>query len=109
VQQNPAIPASVRDQIEQAAPKGIPVVPVSQVEKTAIDKGLPADQAKAVADDYGDAELQGLRRAIGAVAIFAAMSFWFTRKLPGRKEQTLAPEDDARPVAASDPSPAALA
>jgi hypothetical protein len=44
---------------------------------------LPEDQAKAIADDYGDAELQGLKRAVGAVAIFALLSLWFTRRLPG--------------------------
>ena len=33
---------------------------------------------------YGDAQLQGLKRAIGAVAIFALLALWFTRGLPGR-------------------------
>jgi hypothetical protein len=40
--------------------------------------------ASAMAADYGDAQLQGLKRSIGAVAIFAVLSFWFTRKLPAR-------------------------
>jgi len=37
-----------------------------------------------VADDYGDAQLQGLKRAIGAVGVFAILSLWFTRGLPSR-------------------------
>jgi hypothetical protein len=37
-----------------------------------------------LADDYGDAQLQALKRAIGAVGIFAVLSLWFTRRLPGR-------------------------
>ena len=49
-------------------------------------QGVPADQAKAIADDYGDAQLQGLKRAIGAVGIFALLSLWFTRGLPGRAQ-----------------------
>jgi hypothetical protein len=36
-----------------------------------------------LADDYGDAQLQALKRAIGAVGIFAVLSLWFTRRLPG--------------------------
>jgi hypothetical protein len=54
------------------------------VEKAALDEGVPPAEAKALAGDYGEAQLQGLKRAIGAVAIFALLSLWFTRGLPGR-------------------------
>ncbi len=84
VEDNPAIPQAARDRIAQAAEKGIPVVPVDDVEKAATDAGLSVEQAKAVAGDYGEAQLQGLKRAIGAVAAFALLSLWFTRQLPGR-------------------------
>ncbi|HKP21843.1 MAG TPA: MFS transporter, partial [Thermoleophilaceae bacterium] len=84
VEDNPAVPEAARDQIAQAAEKGIPVVPVDDVEKAAADAGLTDAQAEAVASDYGEAELQGLKRAIGAVAVFALLSLWFTRRLPGR-------------------------
>jgi MFS family permease len=84
VEQNPAIPQEVRDGADAAAEKGIPIVPVDQVEKAAVDAGLTATQAEAIADDYGDAQLQALKRAIGAVAIFALLALWFTRGLPGR-------------------------
>jgi hypothetical protein len=49
-----------------------------------VDNGLPANQAEAIADDYGEAQLHGLERSIGAIAIFAMLSFWFTRRLPAR-------------------------
>jgi hypothetical protein len=84
VEQNPAIPQDVRQRIAEIAQKGIPVAPVADVEQAALDQGVPADQAEAVAADYGDAQLDGLKRAIGAVAIFALLSLWFTRHLPGR-------------------------
>ena len=84
VEENPAVPQAARDQVAQVAEKGIPVVPVDDVEKAATDAGLSASQATALADDYGDAQLQGLKRAIGAVAVFALLSLWFTRRLPGR-------------------------
>ena len=84
VEDNPAVPEAARDQIAQVAEKGIPVVPVDDVEKAAADAGLTDAQAEAVASDYGEAELQGLKRAIGAVAVFALLSLWFTRRLPGR-------------------------
>jgi EmrB/QacA subfamily drug resistance transporter len=84
IEHNPAVPANVREQITQGAEQGIPVAPVADVEKAAVEKGLPPTQAKAIADDYGDAQLHGLKRAIGAVAVFALLSLWFTRRLPGR-------------------------
>jgi len=47
--------------------------------------------AQEVADDYGDAQIQGLKRAIGAVVILALLSLWFTRRLPGREGVARAP------------------
>jgi MFS family permease len=84
VEQNPAVPAPVAEQVRQLTQEGIPVVPVADVEQAALDQGIAGPQAKAIADDYGDAQLQGLKRAIGAVAVFAFLSLWFTRRLPGR-------------------------
>jgi EmrB/QacA subfamily drug resistance transporter len=84
VEQNPKIQPDVRDRVSQAVEKGIPIVPVEQVEKAVADAGVPQDQAQAIADDYGKAQLQGLKRAIGAVGIFALLALWFTRGLPGR-------------------------
>ena len=84
VEQNPALPQQTRDRIVDAASAGIPVVPVEQVEQVALDNGLSQQQASTLGDDYGDAQLDGLKRAIGAVAVLAFLSLWFTRRLPGR-------------------------
>jgi Na+/melibiose symporter-like transporter len=84
VEQNPAIPAAVRQKVAQAAQKGIPVAPLDAVEKAARAAGVPPDQAVAVAEAYGDAQLQGLKLAVLAVAAFALLSLWFTRRLPAR-------------------------
>ncbi|HEY6781576.1 MAG TPA: MFS transporter, partial [Thermoleophilaceae bacterium] len=97
VEQNPAVPAKTRDQIVAAAESGIPVAPVDQVEQVALDNGLPQAQATAIADDYGDAELDGLKRALGAVAVLAFLALWFTRNLPGHAIRAGPPE----PVAAA--------
>jgi EmrB/QacA subfamily drug resistance transporter len=84
IENNPAISQQTRDAVMQRTEEGIDVVPVAQVEKAATDAGLPQDEAQAIADDYGDAQLQGLKRALGAVGIFALLALWFTRGLPGR-------------------------
>ena len=84
VEQNPAISPPVQESINAVAKQGIPVVSVDDVRNVAEEKGVPKAEADALADDYGDAQIQGLKRAIGAVGIFALLSFWFTRGLPGR-------------------------
>jgi MFS family permease len=94
VEQNPAVPPPVREQVAEVAQSGIPVVPVEDLEQAVLDRGIPANQAAAIADDYGDAQLDGLKRAIGAVAILALFSLWFTRGLPGRSLQEPAPPPD---------------
>lgn len=84
VEENPAISGPVRQQVTAVAEQGIPVASVSDVQRAATDAGVPPDQARALANDYGDAQLAGLKRAMGAVALFAVLSLWFTRHLPGR-------------------------
>jgi EmrB/QacA subfamily drug resistance transporter len=84
IEDNPAVSAPVRERVTQVAEKGIPVVPVDDVERAVVDAGVSAGEASAIADDYGEAQLHGLKRALGAVAIFAVLSLWFTRGLPGR-------------------------
>jgi MFS family permease len=88
---NPAIPAAARKTIIAKAEKGIDIVPVADVEKAAATAGLTQAQAHAVASDYGDAQLEALRVALGAVAVAALLSLWFTRRLP---RMSLAPEEE---------------
>ncbi len=87
IAENPRVPERTRQEITQRAQEGIPVVPVADVEAAARDGGATAAQAEAIADDYGDAELDALRRALGAVAALALLSLWTTRRLPMRMNE----------------------
>ncbi len=79
---NPDVPAAARETIVANTEGGIDIVPVKDAEKAAVEGGLTQDQAQAVAADYGDAQLEALRLALGAVAAAALLSLWFTRRLP---------------------------
>ena len=79
---NPNVPPAARETIAANVEQGIDIVPVNDVEEAAIKGGLTQDQAQAVAADYGDAQLEALRLALGAVALAALLSLWFTRRLP---------------------------
>jgi MFS family permease len=82
VADNPELSASVSQKISSTTEEGIDIVPAAQVEQRALAAGLSEDQAQAVADDYGDAQLRALRESLGAVAVVALLSLWFTRRLP---------------------------
>jgi MFS family permease len=79
---NPAVPAAAREQIVANAEQGIDIVPVAAAEQAAVDGGLTPDQARAVAADYGEAQLDALRLSLGAVALAALLSLALTRRLP---------------------------
>jgi MFS family permease len=81
---NPDIPPAAREAIVANAEQGIDIVPVAAVEQAAVDAGLRQNQARAVAADYGDAQLDALRLALGAVALAALLSLSLTRRLPTR-------------------------
>ena len=81
----PGGPAGVQEQVAQVAQKGIPVVPVDEVEQARIDAGVPARRGGGDRRRLRRRAAPGLKRAIGAVAIFALLSFWFTRGLPGAR------------------------
>jgi hypothetical protein len=82
VEANPKVSGPVQAQVKRTAEKGIPVVTVADVEQAARDAGATPAEAQALADDYGDAELLALKRALGAVGVFALLALWFTRHLP---------------------------
>src|SRR4051794_11971556 len=97
---NPNVPEPARSAIVAKAEQGIDIVPVKDVEQAAVEGGLTQDQARAVAADYGDAQLDALRLALGAVALAALLSLWFTVRLP---TESLAKDDEV----AADPEPMA--
>src|SRR4051794_28181559 len=79
---DPAVPAAARQTIAANASQGIDIVSVDTVEKIAVDGGATPQQAQAIAADYGDAQLEALRLALGGVALAALLSLFFTRRLP---------------------------
>lgn len=93
IEQNPAIPPAVRSELQTRAASGIPVASVAQVEAELAKQGVPPDEASAIASDYGEAELDGLRRSLGAVGLLALLSLFATSRLPGAERKSTEPID----------------
>jgi EmrB/QacA subfamily drug resistance transporter len=82
--ENPAVSEPVRTQIEAATEKGIDIVTTEQAHALLVSGGLTPAEADVVTADYADAQLDGLKRAMLAVALLALLSLLFTRRLPGK-------------------------
>jgi EmrB/QacA subfamily drug resistance transporter len=99
IDENPAVPDDLRVRLtEQATSSGLEVLPVAQVEQYLLAAGLPADQATAITADYANSQLQGLKVALFAVAIFAVLATWFTRRLPHESAPTREPDTAPEPA-----------
>ncbi len=97
---NQELPQSVRQTIEANTQEGIDIVPVSEARQRALSQGLPEEQADQIASAYGDAQLEALKKSLGAVAVVALLSLWFTRRLPTSAEE-LAGAKETAPAPAS--------
>ena len=84
IQENPALSSDVKTQIAAATEDGIAIVTTEQAHQALVDAGLSPAEADAVTDDYSKAQLNALKTSMLAVAFLAMLSFWFTRRLPGR-------------------------
>ena len=103
--ENPDIPAETSAAIAAAAQaSGLEVVPVDSVPPLLVEAGVPPDQAELIAAHYGDAQLQGLRVALGGVALAAVLSLWLTRNLPSTAGGARDPEPVAEAGAAGAPA-----
>jgi hypothetical protein len=92
---DPAVPPAAREQLVAKADQGLDIVPVAEAESALRKAGLTAEQASAVAADYGAAQLDALRLALGAVALAALLSLTLTRRLP---TSSLADSQEAVPA-----------
>ena len=79
--------SDVKTQIASATEQGIPIITAGQAHQALLDAGLKPAEADAVTADYGNAQLDALKTSMLAVAFLAVLSFWFTRRLPGRPKE----------------------
>ena len=89
IEENPAVPQNVKEQISAVTETGIPIITTDQAYKNLRDAGLRPADAATVTDDYADAQLDALKTSMLAVALLAVLSLWFTRRLPGRPKEAV--------------------
>lgn len=89
-----SIPSKVQKQIVNGTEQGVPMVSRPDVESIVKKAGLPAGQSESVVDDYGEAQIDALKRAVLGASIFALVALWLAGDMPA------APLSDPRRSAA---------
>ena len=82
IRANEAIPAALSEQIVSATKAGVQIVSKDQVEEFLDDAGIPQDQADAIVDDYGDAQIEALKKSFFWAGILTLIGFAFAARLP---------------------------
>ena len=93
VQQNAAVPASVKSKATTELAGGVPFISDAELE-TALEKAhVPPQATDAIVEENETARLVGLRTALSVLAIFALIALLFSRWIP--TEQLAAPTETA--------------
>jgi MFS family permease len=93
VEQNPAVPASVKKQASTQLAGGVPFISDEDL-KTALHKtNVPPSAADAIVQENETARIDGLRSALSVLAVFGLIAMFFTRRIP--TEQPAAATDTA--------------
>jgi MFS family permease len=79
---NPDVPPEVADQANIELASGIPFISDADLQAALDEAGVDDPVSEAVADDYAEARLVGLRTALSLLAVFAVIALYFTRRIP---------------------------
>ena len=85
IQGNPDVPPEVSSQATVELSGGIPFVSDAQLEQGLADAGVDPTVAGAIVTENEDARLDGLRAALGVLALFSLLALFASRRIP--KEQ----------------------
>ncbi|MFG2557201.1 MFS transporter [Streptomyces sp. NPDC048581] len=82
VEQNPAVPDSVKSQATVELQSGVPFLSDAQLESALEEAGTSEEQTQQVLDANAAARLDGLRAALAILAFAALIALFFTQRIP---------------------------
>src|SRR5206468_2851084 len=85
IQQNPDVPARVKDQAQTQLSSGVPFLSDKDLDAALQDAGVRGDTANAIVDESSKARLSALRTALAVIALGAALGLFFTGAIPTRQ------------------------
>jgi MFS family permease len=84
IQQNPAIPASVKSEASVELAGGVPFVSDADLEAALDEANVGPETTEAALDAYGDARLAGLRSALAILAVLSILALFLAQSIPTR-------------------------
>jgi MFS family permease len=84
IQQNPAIPASAKEQASVELAGGVPFVSDDDLEDALDEANVSPETTEAALDAYGDARLAGLRSALAILAVLSIVALFLAQSIPTR-------------------------
>jgi MFS family permease len=88
IQDNPDIPDDVKSQAEVELAGGVPFISDDDLRTALSDAGVPSDVSEPVLDDYSDARLDGLRKALAMLAAASILALLLSGSIPARQPGT---------------------
>jgi MFS family permease len=85
IQENPAVPAEVRQQADVELSSGVPFLSDADAEAALKDAGVTGQTASAIVDENAKARLDALRISLAVIAVVAATALFFTGPVPMRQ------------------------
>jgi MFS family permease len=85
IQNNPAVPSSVKSQATTKLAGGAPFLSDAQLKTALSDAHVPPKTADAIVAENATARIDGLRTALAVLAIFALIALFFTGAIPTRQ------------------------
>lgn len=82
VEANPAVPESVKSQTGVQLQSGAPFLSDAQLDTALAEAGTSPEVSRAALDANADARLDGLRAALGILALAALLALFFTQRIP---------------------------
>jgi hypothetical protein len=82
IEQNSAVPASVKKQANTELAGGAPFISDKDLKTALDDAHVPPKAADAIVDENETARIQGLRSALSVLAVFALAALFFSRRIP---------------------------
>ncbi len=83
--QDPAIPASAKEQAQVELASGVPFVSDADLEAALDEADVPPATTDAALDAYGEARLAGLRSALAILAVLAILALFLAQAIPQRQ------------------------
>jgi hypothetical protein len=85
VEQNPAIPASVKSQAQVELAGGVPFISDADLDAALEQAQVDPETTDAALTAYSDARLDGIRAALAILALLAVVALFFAGRIPTKQ------------------------